>query len=265
MKNIILISIMMITLMGYSQQYDTLRMRGEKNYILVPVDGKNFTESRSAEQPGGSINNIYTDIIASILAVLLSGYLISIKRGQKSSEKRISEGQKVIEDKVDNLVVRVNKMDETLKEQTIIVTEISLCNNVMSRIDYKIQLSLGTLEKNDTITKSFVVSMANGAKDMIQWAIHTKLDVSEDEIRARFQLINNDVRNFLKEMPKEFQDAVRPELKRIFEHHVDRVCVIARDKVFNSHLNDFFTLTEQTVNEAVRTIVTKRLATLNKS
>lgn len=230
------------------QQFDTLYTRGSQNYIIVPVEPQEQTTIKEDNIMG----TIFIDIVIAILAGALGLYLNSIKRGVSK-----------LNTKVDALTDRVDKLDATVKAQTVTVMDISLCNNVMSRIDFKIQQSLEYLDRSDIVVSSFIVKMGQGAKEFIQWAIHNKLKVSEEEIRAKYELMNIEIRELLNKTPSEFSVKVRPHLSQISKHHVERVISIATDDLFNSKLDRFFTLTEQTINEVLTTIVRTRIE--NKS
>jgi hypothetical protein len=196
------------------------------------------------------IENIITDIIVFIITGGIALYLASIKKTIKSNAK-----------KMDDLSSHVDSLEQTVKEHTVTITEITLLNNVMGRIDLKIRQSLEYLDKNDSTIQSFILQQGEQAKNCIEWAIYTKLKLTETEIRAKYETCNIELRDLLIETPPEFSQRVRPALIAIFQHHVNRVIEISKDEFFNSKLDRFFTLTEQTVNEVLTTIIKGRMET----
>jgi hypothetical protein len=171
----------------------------------------------------------------------------------------IKKDVKKLTNSFDGLTKSVENLDETVKSHTITITEITLCNSVMARVDLKIKQSLEYIHKDDVIIQTFIQKQGEMAKECIEWAIHNKLKVSEAEIRAKYESCNIEVRDLLTKTPPEFSNAVRPALLAIVNHHVQRVITIATDELFNSKLDRFFTLTEQTINEVLTSVVRARI------
>lgn len=212
--------------------------------MIVPAD-------ETHEESVKSATSVADYVLDFLIAVGVAGFLLYLGSIRKGITK--------VDKKVDDLGDKVTLLEGTVKEQTIVVTEISLCNNVMSRIDFKMQQSLDYISKDDIKVYSFIVKMVQCAKEAVAWAIHNKLKVGEAEIRGRFELINMEIREMLKDLPDEFVKEVRPELRKVSEHHIERVIIIANDELFNSKLDRFFTLTEQSINEILTTVVRARL------
>lgn len=243
MRKLTVIFFLLVSLTGAAQTFDTLYTRGSDRYMLVPVD-----REIQIQRQGGAATDVITGVLVAILGTIIGLSWNSVRKG-------ISK----LNIKVDILSDRVDKLDSTVKAQTITVMDISLCNNVMSRIDFKIQQSLEYLDRDDLIISSFILKLGQTAKECIQWAIHNKLKVTEEEARAKFELMNIDIRDLLTKTPANFSVAVRPQLKEISKHHVNRVVAIITDELFNSRLDRYFTLTEQTVNELITTVIRTRI------
>jgi hypothetical protein len=196
------------------------------------------------------IENIITDILVILVTSGIAYYLSGIKKTVKLNGE-----------KTDKLNTQVNSLEQTVRDHTIMLTEITLINTVMGRIDLKIRQSLEYLDKDDVIIQAFIQKQGEQAKSCIEWAIHTNLKITEAEIRAKYETCNMEVRDLLVQTPPEFSQRIRPALIAIFQHHVNRVIEICKDELFNSKLDRFFTLTEQTVNEVLTTVIKGRIET----
>lgn len=191
---------------------------------------------------------IILDVLILLITAGFSIYLNSIKKGVKE-----------IKTSVDKLDGKVDTLDKTVKEHTITITDLTLLDSVVTRIELKVRQALEYIDKDDIITQSFILRQGEMAKECIEWAIHTHLKVSEAEIRAKYETCNIEVRDLLIKTDPVFSQAVRPGLITIVQHHISRVIEITNDSLFNSRLDRFFTLTEQTINEVLATIVRTRI------
>jgi hypothetical protein len=191
-----------------------------------------------------AIESIIIDVVIGIIIFLTGVYLKSIKSGITKVSKKVD----IISDKVE-------KLETTVKEHQVEILEITTLNSIMARIDLKVRQSLEYLDKDDVVISAFIQSQGSVAKDCIEWAIHNHLKISEAEIRAKYEICNMEIRELLTKINPVFSNKVRPFLIEIAQHHINRTIQIAGDNLFNSKLDRFFTLTEQTVNEVLTTIV----------
>lgn len=193
-------------------------------------------------------DTIYLDLILALATGGFAWYLGSIKKSIK--------GIKLLMDATNG---KIDLLEKTVKEHTITITDLTLLDSVMKRIELKVRQALEYINKEDVITQSFIQRQGDMAKECIEWAIHNHLKVTEAEIRAKYETCNLEVRDLLVKTDPVFSQAVRPALLAIVQHHISRVIEITNDNLFNSKLDRFFTLTEQTVNEVLSTIVRTRI------
>ena len=172
---------------------------------------------------------------------------------------RINKGVNVLKELIERLTGKVGELDITVKKHSETIKDIALVNSVMGRIDMKVKQALEYIPKDDITIQSFIMRQGELAKECIEWAIHTKMKVSVAEVQAKYETCNIEVRDLLIKTDPMFSQNVRPALFAIMAHHVQRVTEIATDELFNSKIDRFLTLTEQTVNEVLTSIVRTRI------
>lgn len=181
--------------------------------------------------------SITTDIIVFLITTGLIYYLNNFKKTIKF------------------LTEKVGDLEIIVKKHSVNIKEITLLNSVVNRIDMKVRQSLEYIDKDDVVIQAFIQKQGEYARDCIEWAIHTQLKLTKAEISAKYESCNMEIRDLLIKTSPEFSNKVRPALIAISQHHINRVQLIVEDEFFNSKLDRFFTLTEQTVNEVLTTIV----------
>ena len=195
---------------------------------------------------------MFEGALTDIIVIVATGGLTYLTTTVKRSIKKVDEKVNATNDKVDNLA-------RVVDSHTYIVKDIALCNNVMRKIDTKIKQNFEYISVDDALAHTFLYLQGDIAKTCIEWAIHSNLEVSEDEINGKFESCSFDIRELLIKFEPDFAEIISPKLKCIYRTHVKKAIKIVGDDLVNSKVDRFFDLTIQTTNDVITTFIRERI------